>query len=299
MGEANDEPVELFESFAEAISSLEKLTKLEMKITAGIESSRVPWKESRKLLKCMTADQISNITLFQFMQELFSQMGVGRLEILEVGRFQLTFCIRDCEVCKLYRTKRESKVCFAISDAILKLFVKSLDLPCSVEESKCMKEGNEYCEFKIDLQPLGVYKIALDDMDRALIDKILASKFDIKGFAEEYGMEEGEVEYRLKVLEGYHIVTAENKITEIGTTYHKFAQGLRSLEEDFEPPWKTLSEITSAIAAKNSFAEAMSETTSPEPFMEVDNSDVVNLAEEAKKCKSFAEMISKHVKLIE
>jgi predicted transcriptional regulator len=172
-------------------------------------------------------------------------------------------------------------------------------MPCSAEETKCPKEGHDHCEFKIDLQPLGVYKIALDDMDRILIDKIIAKKFQISEFAEENAMEEGEVEYRLKVLEGYHIVNAENKITEIGTTYHKFSQGLRSLEEDFEPPWKTLSEITSAIAAKNSFAEALSETTETEPFIEVDKAEVVNLAEEAKKSKSFAEMIAKHVKIME
>jgi hypothetical protein len=53
----------LFESFAEAISTLEKLTKMETKITAAMEDSRVPWKESRKLLKCMNPDQMSNTTL--------------------------------------------------------------------------------------------------------------------------------------------------------------------------------------------------------------------------------------------
>jgi hypothetical protein len=148
----------------------------------------------------------------------------------------------------------------------------------------------------VDLQPLGVYKIALDDIDRILIDDILNSNFHIKSFAEKNATDEEEIEYRLKVLESYRIINENHDITEIGLTYHKFAQGLRALEEDFEPPWQSLARITSSIAAKNSFAEALTETINSDPFIEVDNQEVVNLAEEAKKSRSFAELISKYVK---
>ncbi|UCG71038.1 MAG: hypothetical protein JSV09_08590 [Thermoplasmata archaeon] len=299
MDEIENQNTVRFQSFAEAISSLEKLTKIETKITTALERARVPWKESRKLLKCMNPAQASNTSLFQFMQDLFLQMGLGKLEIREVGRFLLIFGITDCEICKIYRTKKSNKICFITSDALLKFFVKDLDLPCSVEETKCLKEGNDYCEFKVDMQPLGVYKIALDEIDGAMINDIIGSKFEISKFAEENLMEEDAVEYRLHVLESYQIVDSNHKITEIGSTYQKFAQGLRALEEDFDPPWKSLQEITSAIAAKNSFAEAMSETMNPEPFLKVDSSEVVNLAEEAKKSKSFAELISKYMKLVE
>jgi predicted hydrocarbon binding protein len=288
-----------FQSFAEAISSLEKLTKIETKIAAAIEKSKVPWKESRKMLKCMNTSQVSNTSLFQFMKELFLQMGLGKLEVKKVDRFQLTFCFIDCEICKLFPTQRKGKICFVTSDALLKFFVKDLDLPCSVEETKCLIDGNEFCEFKVDLQPLGVYKIALDDIDGALIEELQGSKFDIKKFTDDNMMEEGEIEYRLQVLESYQIVDSDHKLTEIGSTYKKFAQGLRTLEEDFDPPWRGLSEITSAIAAKDSLAEALSETLNPEPFIKVESSEIVDLMEEAKKSKSFAELISKYVKLSE
>jgi predicted hydrocarbon binding protein len=296
MGETSNKITPPFESFAEAVATLEKLTKIETKVAVGIDRSLIPWKESRKLLKCMTQDQISNTSLFQFMQDLFVHIGLGKLQISEVERFKLTFSLTDCEVCKLYRSKKGGKVCFIASDALLKFFVKGMDLPCSVEESKCIKEGEEFCEFKVDLQPLGVYKIALDDTDRALIDEILGKRYDINNFADEYDMEPGEIEYRLDVLEGYRIVDSDHNITEIGSTYYKFAQGLSALEEDFDPPWKSLSDITQAIASKNSFAEAISETSDSDPFVEVDKSEIVNLAEEAKKSKSFAELISKYVK---
>lgn len=297
MGE-NNTPI-VFQSFAEAISSLEKLTKIESKVATALEKSRVPWKESRKLLKCMNPAQVSNTTLFQFMQSLFYQTGLGKLEILDVGRFRFTFGFKECEICNIYRSQESGKICFLTSDALLRFFVKDLDLPCSVEETKCMKEGNELCEFKVDLQPLGVYKIALDDIDGILINQIINKKFDLNKFAKENMMENEAVEYRLQVLKSYQIVDNDNKITEIGSTYQKFAQGLRSLEEDFDPPWKSLHEITSAISAKNSLAEALSETLNPEPFIKVDTSEIVNLAEEAKKSKSFAELISKYMKTSE
>jgi predicted hydrocarbon binding protein len=296
MDDSKENPAQPFESFAEAVATLEKLTKIETKVAMGIDKSLIPWKESRKLLKCMTPDQISNTSLFQFMQDLFLQMGLGKLEISHVERFKMVFIMSDCQVCKIYRSKTKGKVCFIASDAILKFFVKGMDLPCSVEETKCIKEGKEFCEFKVDLQPLGVYKIALDDTDRNLIERILGNRLNIKDFADENCLEDGQVEYRLRVLQGYNIVDSDNNITEIGSTYFKFAQGLSSLEEDFDPPWKSLSDLTQIIASKSSFAEALSETSESEPFIEVDQSEVVNLAEEAKKSKSFAELISKYVK---
>jgi predicted hydrocarbon binding protein len=299
MGDSGQKMTQPFESFAEAVATLEKLTKIETKVAVGIDRSLIPWKESRKLLKCMTPDQVSNTSLFQFMQDLFKQIGLGKLQISEVERFKLTFILTECEICRIYRSQKGNKVCFIASDALLKFFVKGMDLPCSVEESKCIKEGEEVCEFKVDLQPLGVYKIALDETDRALIDEILGDRFRLDEFADEYDMEPGEIEYRLSVLQGYRIVDSDQNITEIGSTYYKFAQGLSALEEDFDPPWKSLADITQAIAAKNSFAEALSETSKSDPVIEVDKSEIVNLAEEAKKSKSFAELISKHVKNME
>ena len=109
-------------------------------------------------------------------------------------------------------------------------------------------------------------------------------------------MEEEAVRFRLQILESYHLVDENANITEIGSTYHKFSQGLKALEEDFDPPWKHLSDLTSAIAPKDSFAEAINEVLNPEPFIKVDTSEVVNLAEEAKKSKSFAELITKYMK---
>jgi hypothetical protein len=58
-----------------------------------------------------------------------------------------------------------------------------------------------------------------------------------------------------------------------------------------------MSEISSAISAKSSLAETLNEMLNPEPFIEIKPEETVNLADEAKKSKSFAELISKKVKV--
>ena len=57
---------ELFGSFAEALSSLDRLTKIESKLSVAIRNSKVPWKETRRILKCITPDEFSNTPLFQY-----------------------------------------------------------------------------------------------------------------------------------------------------------------------------------------------------------------------------------------
>ena len=71
-----DSPNE-FSSFAETVASLGTLTKIESAVSAAIKSSRVPAKETRKLLKCMNVQEAGNTALFQFMKDLFDKMGFG------------------------------------------------------------------------------------------------------------------------------------------------------------------------------------------------------------------------------
>ncbi|MDO9536837.1 MAG: hypothetical protein Q7J68_00775, partial [Thermoplasmata archaeon] len=71
-----------FSSFAETIASLGSLTKLESAVATAIKSSKVPPKETRKMLKCMSVQEASNTALFQFMRDLFEKIGVGQLELI-------------------------------------------------------------------------------------------------------------------------------------------------------------------------------------------------------------------------
>ena len=100
----------------------------------------------------------------------------------------------------------------------------------------------------------------------------------------------------LGVLKRFHILDENYQITEIGDTYHKYGEGIPAQEDDFPPPWRDMAEISSAISASTSFAEAFTETAKEEPLWDVKEDDIVNLADQAKKSASFAELISKQMK---
>ena len=282
-----------FESFAEGLAVLGKLTKIDSAIRAAVDSSRVPPSEVRKMLKCSNATEISNTPLYQFMTGLFENIGLGRMEITKVENFRYVFSVPDNPVAKAYRLKGK-KTCYITSDALEEFFTKDLGLPSEAKETACMNEGAEMCTFIVAIQPLAVYKIALDAIDREIIRELRHGKGigDISG---ELEMDMEEMEYRLSVLKNYKIINKEHRVTEVGETYYMYMKNQASAEEDFPAPWEDMQKITSAIAASESFAVAFESATFKEPMYDVDEEKVVNLSEEAKKSRSFAELLVKQM----
>ncbi|MCK4758003.1 MAG: hypothetical protein KAS67_06105 [Thermoplasmata archaeon] len=291
MGDAND-----FGSFAEAITALGTLNKLESAVSSAIKTSKVPPKEIRKLMKCSTIEEASNTPLIQFIEVLFKKIGLGTLKLSRNDIFNYVFTMPDSAVCRLYPNVSNKKVCYIIAEALQQFFEKDLGIPGNAEELRCVNEGNHVCEFSITLQPLAVYQHVLDSEDRDIIGGLINSQ-DIPTLAEAMDLHDEEVKYRLEILQRYHILDENYKVTEIGETYNKYGRGMHELDKDFPPPWKDMSEISQAISASTSFAEAFLETTTGEPVVEDVNDDaIVNLVDEAKKSLSFAELISKSTK---
>jgi len=284
-----------FSSFAETIASLGSLTKLESAVATAIKTSRVPPKETRKLLKCMSVQEASNTALFQFMRDLFEKIGIGQLEIIRNDIFRFDFAIGDSPVCRLYPHVKGKKTCYISSESLAQFFSKDLSLPGTVEETACRNAGDRRCEFAVSLQPLAVYQLALDDMDKAIIAGVIDGH-DKAQISQQHEMTEEEMLFRMNILRRYKILDDGYRITEIGETYHKYGEGMGGAEEDFQPPWRDMAKISNAISASTSFAEAFTETADKEPLWDVKEKDIVNLAEEAKKSKSFAELLSKRVK---
>jgi predicted hydrocarbon binding protein len=284
-----------FSSFAETIASLGTLTKLESAVSTAIKSSRVPAKETRKMLKCMSVQEAGNTSLFQFMRDLFEKVGVGQLELIRNDIFRYDFAIENSPVCKLYPHVKGKKTCYITAESISQFFSKDLGLPGTAEEIACRNAGDKRCEFAVSLQPLAVYQLALDSVDKAIISGVMDGA-DPGKISESLEMTEDEARFRMNILKRYKILDDEYHITEIGETYHKYGEGMGGEEEEFQPPWKDMAVISNAISASTSFAEAFTETASKEPLWEVKEKDIVNLADEAKKSKSFAELLSKQVK---
>ena len=282
-----------FSSFAEGLAVLGKLTKIDSAVRAAVDSSRVPPSEVRKMLKCSSVTEISNTPVYQFMTDLFENLGLGRMEISRVDNFRYVFSVQDNPIAKAYKMKGR-KTFYITSDAIEEFFSKDLGLPSEVNETACINEGAEKCTFTVAVQPLAVYKIALDALDREIIRGLRHGK-GVDNISEELNMDREEMEYRLSVLKNYRIIDPEHRVTEVGETYYMYMKNQVSVEEDFPAPWEDMQKITSAIAASESFAVAFESATFREPMYEVDEEKVVNLSEEAKKSRSFAELLSRQI----
>ncbi len=283
-----------FNSFAEVVTAIGKLSQLETAISTAIEKSQVPPLETRKLLKTNTVEQARNVALVQFMKNIFKDIGLGNFELVDVGNFRFVFEVTDSPVCELYPQEKNRRTCFITSDALTRFFTDDLSLPAEVKETKCCNAGDEKCVFEVSMQPLAVYQMVLDATDRQLVAKCVEGKKPVEA-GHELDLPQDELDYRISNLKKYHVIE-DDEVTEIGRTYHNYGRNLFSEdEEDFPPPWVAYSRITREISASSSFAEAVSETTE-EDTEEIEDREVKNMAEEAQKSKSFAELISKKVK---
>ena len=179
-------------------------------------------------------------------------------------------------------------------------FSEDLGMSATSRETKCRSEGYDRCEFLVKVNALQAYQIALDEDDRKMIGlKMEDPEMTVEDLADRLRMDEEEVEYRMDVLKRYGIMDDDMHVTDIGVTYYRYRLNTPVKEEkDFDPPWTMMREISSAIAAARSFAEAMSEQFKEEKkvLTPEEEEKIVNLVEESKKSRSFAELLAKQMK---
>ena len=287
-------------SFAELISSFNKLTQIESRISTAIEKSKVPWKETRKYLKGADVKEISNTPLAQFITNLFNEIGLGKLTMTDASHLQYIYIVKKCPICKLFSDVEDRRVCNPTVDALNRFFANDLELITEIEETKCINAGDDHCEFRVSLQPLPVYQIAFDSTDNEIIKKLEGGGKgnDPDAVAKELKMDAEDVKSRFKTLMHFQIMDKDHKMSKAGETYRDFITKYPPKEQErfFEPPWKSMYEITSAIAAAQSFAEAFIELQDDEKLpWEMDDAEIVDIREKAKDKKGFAELLSKSI----
>jgi predicted hydrocarbon binding protein len=286
-------------SFAELMNNFSKLTELESRIEAAIQNAKVPVQETRKFLKGMELNQVQNTPLSQFIQDLFKEIGLGALELSEKDNFKYTFRIKDSPICNLFKDVENKKVCEPTADAIYRFFSEDLGLEGEVAETKCLNIGDNLCEFKMDLQPFQIFNIAMDPVDVDIIkEMIMLEKININELAEKLQLDDDEVRARLTMMQYYEILDDSFHLTEVGKTFYNFRLSNPPKDEPyFDPPWKSMAELTSTIAATQSFAEALVVVAEEEKLpWEVDESELVDIKERAQDKASFAELLTSEFK---
>jgi hypothetical protein len=189
------------------------------------------------------------------MRLLFEQIGF-KLTVVEINPLQILFGIKP----PIYESSTiQSKTCYTTAEAICRFFTKDLGLKCQVVEIGCVNEGAEFCVFKCAFDRLEVCRIAFDEHDRDLI-KMIAQDMNFDQLLEKGPVENrDELKYRLDTLKEYGVIDDHLRLTDHGK---KCCEHLDEGDEDkdFEPPWKDVKDISSAVCVASSFAEAVKET---------------------------------------
>jgi hypothetical protein len=296
------EPMGSAGSFAELMNNFNKLTEMESRIETAIENSKVPWVETRKFLKSINLNQVLNTPLAQFIRDLFLEIGLGELELSQKNNYQYVYRIKDCPVCRFFKDVHDKRVCQPTADAISRFFSEDMGLDGEVLETKCVNAQDEFCEFRMDLQPFAVLEKTFDKIDleilKIIYESVNVEVIDIQSISNQLELDEDETRARLALLHYYEIVDNNNKITQVGKTFFDYRiKNPFEEEEPFEPPWKGMSELTTTIAATQSFAEALVVVTEDEKLpWEEDESEIIDIKERAKDKSSFAELLLSEVK---
>ena len=287
----SDEPAE---SFASMMSTFGKLIEIESKIDMGIQHSKVPWSETRKFLKGRSQAGIMNTSLYQYMESLFYEIGLGTLQLDDSMDFRYLFTLPDCKVCALFNDIENKRVCTPVVETLARFFHEDLNISCNVKETECKNMGADSCKFLVELEPLSVYQILLDDSDMQILLKLTTSESSAEDICKDLGRNLEEVQYILGVLKYYQIIDKNNRLTDAGEAYRNFIESHPpDKPEEFDPPWKSMEKISSAIAATQSFAEAMVEITEDDGLpWKLDEAEIVDLRQKAEDKKSFGEFLS-------
>ena len=282
------------ESFASMMSTFGKLIEIESRIDMGIQQSKVPASETRKFLKGRSQAGVMNTPLYQYMENLFYEIGLGSLQLNDSMDFRYLFTLPDCKVCSLFDDIENKRVCTPVVEALARFFHEDLGISCNVKETECKNMGADSCKFLLELEPLSVYQILLDEGDMNLLKQLTSSEKSPEALSSELGREVEDINYILDILKYYQIIDSDNKLTDAGEAYKNFIESHppEPLEE-FDPPWKAMEKISSAIAATQSFAEAMVEITEDDGLpWKMDEAEIIDIREQAKDKKGFAEFLS-------
>ena len=274
-------PLRRPQSFAEVVAVLERLNHLEAAIAGAIATSRVPPSEVRLLLRAEDPAPASNAPAFQFMRQIFAQVGLP-LTVEAVGRFSFTFIVEDTQYARLFARDHPGRTCAFVSEALSRFLEADFGIPAEVEESACRNAGDVTCRFAASLDPLAVRFTVLDATDWSIL-RGLGTENDL---AESLLLSQDEFDYRMERLVGYGLASASGRRKKDGDAL--LARG--PPPEDFKPPWRAASELAEAIADAQSFAEAVIQVAPARPGEPTADAETAALAA---GCRSFAELLAR------
>ncbi|WMW23163.1 hypothetical protein RE476_04860 [Methanolobus mangrovi] len=276
-------------SFGQSMGAFGAMLKLQQNISDRFPKAKVPWSGTREFLKASTIELIRSTSLYRFHMDFFREIGLGNMQLISYAPMHYIYAVPNNPVCNFYPALNNQKVCVATTDALHRFFREELELECSVEEIECIKNGNEVCKFKVDLQPISAYQVMLDEYDKMILSGVRPP------------VDDNELRDRVRALTVYKLLE-NGRLSEIGNAYMQFASSMKVEEKIFDPPWKLKEKLSSIADTHSTFGGAFGAMTktiqeqqsekpvTPEPVV---SEETKQLQEEAKKTDSFAELLAK------
>ena len=261
---------------AKLIYTFGRLTQIEAAVNTAVAKSKIPSKEIKVMLRSTHPLQVERTPLFQYLKGIFEEIGLGHMRCGSIEPFSMNVKVKDSNVVKLFSDVK-GKTCYVTADALKMFFEKDMDIPVEVKEVKCVNDGDDYCEFHIEMNPVGVLNHVIDERDFEILKLLKSGKRNKKVSKE---------------LERYMLVK-DGKLTVLGKRYLEIRE--TPMGGNVERPWKRLSQLSEVTASAKSFAEAFSKSIENE-VEEIDESKIVDIVKEAEKSKSFAELMLKVMK---
>ncbi len=276
-------------SFGQSMGAFGAMLKLQQNISDRFPRAKVPWSGTREFLKASTIEMIRSTSLYRFHMDFFREIGLGNMQLISYAPMHYIYAVPNNPVCNFYPALNNQKVCVATTDALHRFFREELELECTVEEIECIKNGNEVCKFKVDLQPISAYQVMLDGHDKMILSGVRPP------------VDENDLRDRVRALTVYKLLE-NGRLSEIGNAYMQFASSMKVEEKIFDPPWKLKEELSSIADTHSTFggafgamAKTVQEQQSDKPVTPapVVSEETKQLQEEAKKTDSFAELLAK------
>ncbi|WP_319507286.1 hypothetical protein [uncultured Methanolobus sp.] len=276
-------------SFGQSMGAFGAMLKLQQNISDRFPKAKVPWSGTREFLKASTIEMIRSTSLYRFHMDFFREIGLGNMQLISYAPMHYIYAVPNNPVCNFYPALNNQKVCVATTDALHRFFREELELECTVEEIECIKNGNEVCKFKVDVQPISAYQVMLDGYDKMILSGVRPP------------VDENDLRDRVRALTVYKLLE-NGRLSEIGNAYMQFASSMKVEEKIFDPPWKLKEELSSIADTHSTFggafgamAKTVQEQQSDKPVTPapVVSEETKQLQEEAKKTDSFAELLAK------
>lgn len=227
-------------TFQDMLGSFEEIKEIENEISRYLQVIEVPRDVKRDFLRATENEEFDSSILKIFLENILKELGIGgniRLEKTEPLKY--SFYVGDCKICDMVESKGVPS-CHTTTTALGRIFMESLRIGNSVEETECAQLGSESCVHVVSLEQIDVFSVLSTKEDIEILRAMKEGNADVRSLSKSTSLPEGEVTKILRVLKDYNIIDEANgkfRVSDLGVVYLTFAENAPQIKEEIGKDW--------------------------------------------------------------